>query len=81
MDPLEGTQIIGYDAAKKQRVQRIPLQAWGLSLAVSRGKKPLLMVTNPTDMSLEIYDGLSGDFIRTITDFGQETPLMMHGAR
>jgi methylamine dehydrogenase heavy chain len=76
-----GPEVWVYDPAKKQRVLRIPLQAWGLSLAVSRGDKPLLMVTNPTDMSLEMYDGLSGEFIRKITDFGQETPLMMHGSR
>jgi methylamine dehydrogenase heavy chain len=50
-------------------------------MAVSRGKTPQLMVTNPTDMSLEIYDGLSGEFVKTITGFGQSTPLMMHGSR
>jgi methylamine dehydrogenase heavy chain len=76
-----GPEVWVYDPAKKQRVLRIPLQEWGLSLAVSRGEKPLLMVTNPTDMSLEMYDGLSGEFMRKITDFGQETPLMMHGSR
>lgn len=76
-----GSEVWVYDAAKGERVQRIALQEWGLSLAVSRGEKPLLMVTNPSDMSLEIYDALSGNFVRKITDFGQETPLMMHGAR
>jgi methylamine dehydrogenase heavy chain len=70
-----------YDPVKKQRVLRIALQAWGLSLAVSRGKNPRLMVTNPIDMSLEMYEGLSGKFVKTITDFGQETPLMLHGSR
>jgi methylamine dehydrogenase heavy chain len=76
-----GPEVWVYDAAKQKRVLRIPMQAWGLSLAVSRGDKPLLMVTNPTDMSMETYDGLTGKFIRKITDFGQETPLMAHGAR
>lgn len=76
-----GPEVWVYDPKKKQRVQRIPLQAWGLSLAVSRGDKPLLMVTNPTDMSMEVYDGLSGEFIRTITDFGQETPLSLQSAK
>ena len=76
-----GPEVWVYDPAKKQRVLRIPMQAWGLSLAVSRGKNPLLMVTNPTDMSLEIYNGLTGEFLKTITGFGQETPLIMHGSR
>jgi methylamine dehydrogenase heavy chain len=76
-----GSEIWVYDPAKKQRVARIPLKEWGLALAVSRGKEPWVMVTNPTDMSMEVYDGLSGEFIRKITGFGQSTPLTLHGAR
>ncbi len=76
-----GPEVWVYDPKTKQRVSRIALQSWGLSLAVSRGDKPLLMVTNPTDMSMEVYDGLSGEFIRTITGFGQETPLTLQGAQ
>jgi hypothetical protein len=32
-------------------------------------------------MSLELYDALSGEFLKTISDLGQNTPLMLHGAR
>lgn len=76
-----GPEVWVYDPKTQERVQRIALQAWGLSLAVSRGTEPRLLVTNPTDMSLELYDAASGDFLRTITGFGQETPLMLHGTR
>ena len=76
-----GPEVWVYDAAAQKRVQRIKLQAWGLSLAVSRGENPLLMVVNPTDMSLEMYNTDSGKFIKTISGFGQETPLMVHGSR
>ena len=76
-----GPEVWVFDPVKQKRVQKISMQAWGLSLAVSRGKTPQLMVTNPTDMSLEIYDSLSGEFVKTITGFGQSTPLMMHGSR
>jgi methylamine dehydrogenase heavy chain len=76
-----GPEVWVFDAVKKQRVARIALQTWGLSLAVSRGKNPLLMVTNPIDMSMEVYDALNGKFLRTITAFGQETPLMLHGSK
>jgi methylamine dehydrogenase heavy chain len=76
-----GPEVWVYDAAAKKRVQRIKLQAWGLTLAVSRGPDPVLMVVNPTDMSLEMYDTRSGEFIKTISGFGQETPLMVHGSR
>lgn len=75
-----GSEVWVYDGPKQERVLRIPLREWGLSLAVSRGSEPRLLVTNPVDMSLELYDGQSGEFIRTITGFGQETPLMLHGA-
>ncbi|MEM1153842.1 MAG: amine dehydrogenase large subunit [Pseudomonadota bacterium] len=76
-----GPEVWVYDAAEKKRVNRIVLQTWGLSLAVSRGDDPLLMVVNPTDMSLEMYKANSGEFIRTITDFGQETPLMVQASK
>jgi methylamine dehydrogenase heavy chain len=76
-----GPEVWVFDAAAKKRVQRIALQSWGLSLAVSRGVDPVLMVVNPTDMSLEMYKAGSGEFIRIITDFGQETPLMVFGSK
>ena len=76
-----GAEVWVFDAEKKKRVLRIALQEWGLSLAVSRGQNPLLMVTNPVDMSLEIYNARSGDFQRKIVGVGLETPLMLYGAR
>jgi methylamine dehydrogenase heavy chain len=75
-----GSEVWVYDGSKRERVSRIPLREWGVSLAVSRGSEPRLLITNPVDMSLELYDGETGEFIRTITGFGQETPLMLHGA-
>ena len=62
-------------------MQRIALQEWGLSLTVSRGKNPLLMVTNPVDMSMETYDAQTGEFQRKMVDLGMETPLMSYGAK
>lgn len=76
-----GPEVWVYDAAGKKRLRRIALQSWGLSLAVSRGENPVLMVVNPGDMSLEMYDTTSGEFIKTISGFGQETPLMVHGSK
>jgi methylamine dehydrogenase heavy chain len=76
-----GPEVWVFDGAAKKRVRRIALQTWGLSLAVSRGTNPLLLVVNPTDMSLEMYETGSGEFIKTITGFGQETPLMVQGSK
>lgn len=76
-----GPEVWVYDPVKKQRVQRIVLKSWGLSLALSRGKDPVLMVVNPNDMSLEMYKTGNGEFIRTITGFGQATPLLVQGSK
>ncbi|MEX2489442.1 MAG: amine dehydrogenase large subunit [Pseudomonadales bacterium] len=76
-----GPEVWVYDPEQQQRVLRVALEEWGVSLAVSRGPAPKLLITNPVDMSLELYDGLSGKFLKTITGLGQETPLMLHGAQ
>jgi len=76
-----GAEIWVFDPDSRRRVLRIPLQEWGLSFAVGRGEEPKVLVTNPVDMSVELYDGLSGEFIRKITGFGQETPLFLWGAK
>lgn len=75
-----GSEVWIYDAANKSRVKRIALKEWGLSIGVSRGEEPLLLVTNPVNMSLEVYDVGSGEFQRTISGIGEETPLMLFGA-
>ena len=75
-----GSEIWVFDPEARRRVLRIPRQAWGLSLAVGRGEEPKVLVTNPTDMSVELYDGLTGSFMKKITGFGQETPLLLRGA-
>jgi methylamine dehydrogenase heavy chain len=75
-----GSEVWVFDPVSEKRVLRIPMQAWGLSLAVSRGREPKVLVTNPTDMSLELYDGRTGKFLRSVKDFGQETPLMLHAS-
>ena len=75
-----GAEVWVYDPVAQERVARIALREWGLSLGVSRGSEPKLLVTNPVDMSLELYDVLSGEFLKTITDLGQNTPLMLYGS-
>lgn len=75
-----GPEVWVFDPAKKARVARIALQEWGLSLTVSRGQDPKLLVTNPVNMALELYDARSGKYLKTITGLGQETPLMLYPA-
>jgi methylamine dehydrogenase heavy chain len=75
-----GAEVWVFDPTRRQRVQRIALREWGITIAIGRGANPLMMVTNPTNMSLEVYDAGSGEFIRTISELGQQTPLMIHAS-
>ncbi|MBI1732902.1 MAG: amine dehydrogenase [Gammaproteobacteria bacterium] len=75
-----GPEAWVFDVKKQSRVQRIVLKNWGVSLEATNGPAPLLVVTN-TDMDLDIYDAKSGEYLRTIAHFGQESPLLLHAVR
>jgi len=85
-DGMEGTQQGGgeeiwvINPRTRKRVQRIPLQTWGLSLAVTKNSDPLIAVTN-VEMNVDIYKVKSGEYLRTISEFGNETPLILHGVK
>ena len=75
-----GLEVWVVNPKTKKRLRRIELRTQGLSLCVTKDQDPLLVVTN-TDMNLDVYRAKTGSYIRTITGFGQETPLMLFGAR
>ena len=68
-----------FDMAAKQRLRAIDLPNFGISLALSRGARPKLVVTN-SDMNLDVLDARSGAFMQTISDFGNTTPLLLNKA-
>lgn len=82
-DGKEGTQTQGggqvwvFDPVKKQRLRVIDIPNHAVSIAVTRGKAPKLVVTNG-EMNLDIFDASNGDFIQTVGDFGNVTPLLIH---
>ena len=75
-----GTDVWVFDVAEKKRLHKFPLKEWGLSIAVTRGEDPLLVVTNG-EFNLEIYNTETGELIKTLAGFGQETPFLVKGAR
>lgn len=75
-----GVEVWIYDTKKKRRVQRIELAAPAISVAVTRDEDALLVATN-INLEIDVYSVLSGEHLRTIGDFGQETPFMLHGAQ
>jgi len=72
-----GTQIWVYDVDKKERVRVIEAPRWAISISVTRGDNPLLVVTN-RDLALDVFNATDGSFIQTVSDFGNVTPLMVH---
>lgn len=74
-----GTEIWVFNSKTGKRISRYPVQSWAISLGVSRGKTPLLMLTNG-EMQQEVYDAMSGKYIRTISA-GLETPLVIIGSK
>jgi len=74
-----GMEVWVFDVLNKKRIRRIPLQLPGLVVEVSQDKSPWLYVTN-VEMNVDVYDALSGKHIRTLSDFGQETPLILFSA-
>lgn len=75
-----GPEAWVYNVTKQERVQRIVLKTWGVSIEATRGPEPLLVVTN-AEMGLDVYDARSGKHLRTIAHFGQETPVLLHSVR
>ena len=72
-----GTQVWVYDVAKKERVRVIDTPGWAISIAVTRGDDPLLVVTNG-ELALDVFNAKDGNLIQTVSDFGNVTPLLVH---
>ncbi|MFT5350859.1 MAG: methylamine dehydrogenase heavy chain [Planctomycetota bacterium] len=85
MDGAEGThknpgvEVWVFDVKNRKRINRIPLQIPGLVIEISQGKSPWLYVTN-VEMNIDVYEANTGKHVRTMSDFGQETPFNMFSA-
>ena len=75
-----GSEVWAYDVAKQQRLARIELTNWGLSLGTSgSGDKRFMFVTN-SDLAVDMYRLPSGEFVKTL-NAGGATPFLVHGAQ
>ncbi|MDV5170192.1 amine dehydrogenase large subunit [Photobacterium rosenbergii] len=74
-----GSQVWVFDVNKKQRIKTIDAPNWAVSMTVTRGVNPVLVVTNG-EMNLDIIDPRTGQLIQTVSDFGNVTPLVVHKA-
>lgn len=73
-----GVEIWVANIEKQEVVRRIKMTTPVMTIALTRDDE--LLVATTVEMNVDVYDALSGEFLRTLTDFGQETPFMLHGA-
>ncbi len=74
-----GGEVWVYDLARGERLGRIALENWGLSLGTSgTGDGRLLFVTN-IEMGIDVYSLPDGSYMKTLTSGGL-LPIMLYGA-
>lgn len=71
-----GPEIWVYDLLSKKRVRRIVTERIASSIHVSPDDKPLLFSLPDMEATLDVYDGLSGEHIRSVYELGV-TPVLM----
>ena len=75
-----GSEVWVYDVESKKRLNRMKLKEWGVSIEVTQGEQPYLVVTNG-NMDLDVYSADSGEWIRLIGGRAFEMPMIIHAAR
>ncbi len=75
-----GIEVWVFDGEAETRVKRISLELPAISISVTRDEEPLLVATN-VNMEIDVYDATSGEHLRTLGDFGQETPLILRASQ
>jgi len=71
-----GPEIWVYDLKSKKRIRRIVTERIAVSIHVSPDNSPLLFSLPDNEATLDIYDGLNGKHIRTVSELGV-TPFLM----
>jgi methylamine dehydrogenase heavy chain len=74
-----GSEVWVFDPSSKKRVKRIELKEWGVSIEVTGGKNPYLVVTNG-DMQLDVYAASSGKWLKMIGG-AAAMPYNLHALR
>ena len=75
-----GSEVWVFDVQSRQRLARIVLKQWGVSIEVTQGDEPYLAVVNG-DMDLDVYAADTGEWLRFIGGRAFETPFILHASR
>jgi methylamine dehydrogenase heavy chain len=71
-----GREVWVYDLGKHTRIQRIEMKKDSGSIQVTRDPKPLLFSAFIASSTLDIYDAISGTWLRTVENVGT-TPTIL----
>ena len=74
-----GSEVWVFDTRKRKRINRFELKEWGVSIEVTRGDKPYLVVTNG-NFELDIYSADNGEWQQVIGGRAFEMPMVLHAA-
>jgi methylamine dehydrogenase heavy chain len=69
-----GTEVWVYDVVSRKRTQRFSLKNPATSIVVTRDAKPLVFGIFADEAQVDVYDGLNGHYLRSITEVGL-TPM------
>jgi methylamine dehydrogenase heavy chain len=73
-----GKDVWVYDLAKNTRVQKIPLKNLTGSIQVTRDAKPLLFSIFIDSQTTDVYDAVSGNYLRSIEHIGTTPTIMVN---
>ena len=74
-----GTEIWVFDVESGERVDRIALELPAITFGLTHDDAPLLLTTN-INLEVDVYDVSSGEYLRTLSGTGAQTPFLIHGA-
>ena len=74
-----GVEVWVYDVASQRRVDRIELELPAISIGLTLDDDPLMVTTN-INLEVDVYNVSSGEYLRTLSDTGAQTPFLLHGA-
>jgi len=75
-----GPEVWVFDVATGKRIARHVLRNWGISIEVTSGEHPYLVVTN-SDFQLDIYSADDGKWLRMFGDHAVTMPMVLHAVR
>lgn len=74
-----GPEVWVYDVATGTRTARHVLKNWGVSIEVTAGPDPYLVVTNGA-FQIDVYDADDGRWLRMFGDHAVTMPMVLHAA-